>query len=198
VYAVKVNDAVSVKALSAAQLTTAVAAGYSSTNALSGTISDNSSVAIAGSYSFGPAKIFAGYEHIQYANPNTPLSAGFVDIGGYVLAVVSNTAYNNDKILDVTWAGIKYRATKSLDLTAAYYGYSQNSFVTGADAGCSSTVSSGCSGKLTSYSFMADYRFSKRFDAYGGVMYTYVADGLAAGYINSSNMDPTIGVRYQF
>ncbi len=197
-YYIKVNDAVSVKALSAAQLTTAVAAGYSSSNALNGTISDNTSVAITGSYSFGKPKIFAGYEHIQYANPNTPLSAGYIDIGGYVLAAVSNTAYDNDKTLEVYWAGVKYAVTHKLDVTAAWYGYSQNSYATGADAGCSSTVSGGCSGKLTAYSIMADYRLSKRFDVYGGALYTYVADGLAAGYINSTNIDPTIGVRYQF
>ena len=33
--------------------------------------------------------MFAGYEHIQFANPKTPLAAGFHDIGGYVLAFVN-------------------------------------------------------------------------------------------------------------
>jgi predicted porin len=197
-YFIKVNDAVSVKALSAAQVTTAIAAGYSTTNSLNGTISDNTSLAVVGSYSFGRPKIFAGYEHIQFANPTTPLSVGYIDIGGYVLAAVSNTAYTNDKTLEVYWAGVKFAATHKLDLTAAYYGYYQNSYVAGADAGCSSTVSGGCSGKLTAYSVMADYRFSKRFDVYGGALYTYVAGGLAAGYINSTNIDPTVGVRFQF
>lgn len=197
-YLIKVNDAVSVKALSSTQLPTAITAGFSATNALAGTISDNTSVAFAASYSFGKPKIFVGYEHIQYANPTTPLAVGYTDIGGYVLAVVSNTAYTNDKILEVYWAGVKYSVSSKLELTIAYYGYSQNSYVAGADAGCSSTISGGCSGKLTSYSAMADYRFSKRFDAYAGLMYTNVEDGLAAGYLNTENVDPTIGVRYQF
>ncbi len=197
-YFIKVNDAVSVKALSAAQLPTVVAAGYSPSNALAGTISDNTSLAVVGSYSFGKPKIFAGYEHIQYANPTTPLSAGFIDIGGYVLAIVSDTAYTNDKTLEVYWAGVKYDFSKKLNFTVAYYGYSQNSYAAGADAGCSSTISGACSGKLTSYAAMADYRLSKRFDAYAGLMYTNVQNGLAAGYLNSSNVDPTIGVRYQF
>ncbi|HMD73145.1 MAG TPA: porin [Steroidobacteraceae bacterium] len=197
-YYINVNDAVSVKALSAAQLTTAVAAGYSSTNALSGTISDNTSYALVGSYSFGAPKIFAGYDHIQYANPSTPLAAGYIDIGGYVLAAVSNAAYANDKVLQVYWAGLKYAATPKWELTLAYYGYRQNSFVTGADAGCKSTISSGCSGSLDSLSVSAVHHFTKRFDVYAGAMYTEVQNGLASGYLNSSNIDPTIGVRYQF
>ncbi len=55
-----------------------------------------------------PLKIFAGYEHISYANPSSPLPAGFDDIGGYKLAFVNNAAFPNDKILQVYWAGVKY------------------------------------------------------------------------------------------
>ena len=197
-YYINVNDAVSVKALSAAQLPVAVAAGYSPSTALNGTISDNTSYALVGSYSFGAPKIFAGYEHIQYANPSTPLAAGYVDIGGYVLAAVSNTAYPVDKVLEVFWAGLKYSASPKWDLTLAYYGYRQNSFATGADAGCASTLSSTCKGELDALSVSADYRLTKRFDVYAGAMYTGVQNGLAAGYLNTSNIDPTIGVRYQF
>ncbi len=198
-YYAHVNDAVSVKALSASQLTTAVAAGFSSSNSLFGTISDNTSYTVVASYSFGAPKIFAGYEHVQYANPTHPLSAGFIDIGGYVLAATSNTAYTNNKEFQIYWAGLKYAATKNLELTVAYYGYSQNAYAaTGADVGCSSTTSGTCSGTLSAGSVMADYRFTKRFDVYAGVMYTYVQNGLAAGYLNTSNADPTIGVRYQF
>jgi hypothetical protein len=43
------------------------------------------------------------------------------------------------------------------------------------------------------------YKLSKRFDAYAGVMYSAVADGLANGYIYSkNNFDPTLGVRFTF
>ena len=40
--------------------------------------------------------------------PVTPLSAGFIDIGGYVLAFVNDKAYNNPKILQVYWTGVRY------------------------------------------------------------------------------------------
>ena len=66
------------------------------------------------------------------------------------------------------------------------------------NAGCTNNVSAACSGNLWAYSFAAVYRLTKRFDAYGGAMYSGVKNGLANGYINTSNIDPTIGVRYSF
>ena len=56
-------------------------------------------------YIFGALKIYAGYEHIKFDNPNDPLAAGSVIIGGYMLAFVNNTAYDNEKTLQVYWAG---------------------------------------------------------------------------------------------
>jgi len=36
------------------------------------------------------------------------------------------------------------------------------------------------------------------YDAYAGFMWSHVADGLAAGYLNSWTIDPTIGARFNF
>jgi len=44
----------------------------------------------------------------------------------------------------------------------------------------------------------ADYRFNKHFDAYLGAMYSGVHDGVASGYLNTTNINPTVGVRYKF
>jgi hypothetical protein len=55
-----------------------------------------------------PARVSGGYVHIRYANPSTPLSAGFVDEGGYILAFVNNAAYDNQRILQWFWAGVRY------------------------------------------------------------------------------------------
>ena len=38
-------------------------------------VSDNTVFAVAAKYTIGPWKLYGGYEHIQYANPNNPLSA---------------------------------------------------------------------------------------------------------------------------
>jgi predicted porin len=45
---------------------------------------------------------------------------------------------------------------------------------------------------------MVDYRVTKRLDAYAGVMWSQVTGGLASGYLNSQNIGPTVGLRFQF
>ena len=192
------KDAISAASLSTAQVALLPGLGFSVDNSLAATVSDNTTFSIMGLYNFGAPKIFAGYEHIRFANPSTPLTAGFDDIGGYKLAFVNNTAFPTDKILQVYWAGIRYSLTEALDLVGAYYGYHQNSYGVGATAGCSTSIAGTCSGTLEGFSFDADYRLSKRFDTYAGIMYTGVQNGLANGYIHSTNMNPTIGVRYKF
>ena len=197
-YYAHVNDAVSASAISAADMAV-LPAGFAPDKSLAATISDNTTFGVMANYSLGAPKFFAGYEHIKYVNPTDPLAAGFDDIGGYKLAFVSNTAFPNAKILQVFWAGVKFAVNSSFDLTAAYYGYSQNAYGAGADAGCSSTVSGTCSGTENAVSFSADYRFTKRFDAYAGIMWTQVKNGLANGYdLNTSTVDPTIGLRWRF
>jgi predicted porin len=227
-YYAKKYNAVSVSALSAAQVSglaalcqTSVAppanpAGaqcFSSNNSLSGTISDNTTYAVMALYNFGaPAPtVYAGYEHVKFANPNNPYDPGQVIIGGYVLAIVNNKAYEDNKILQVFWAGLKWPITPQLDLIAAYYGYKQNSFATGKDAGCTSSISSGCSGTENTASALLDYRFSKRFDGYIGTFWSEVQDGLAAGFqltnlnakgvstsSSASTLTSTMGIRFRF
>jgi predicted porin len=89
---------------------------------------------------------------------------------------------------------LKFEA--KVDLAAAYYGYRQNSYGTGANAGCTSNNSTSCSGALNGLSLSADWRFTKRFDAYGGALWTSVRDGLSSGYLNTSNIATTVGIRY--
>jgi predicted porin len=197
-YYLKTKDAVSASAISTKQLPL-LPAGFSLDNSVSGTIADTETWSILGLYDFGGPKAYVGYEHVTYSDPSIPLPVGYNDIGGYVLAFVNNTAYlKADKVLQVYWAGVKYPVNQNLDLTAAFYGYKQDSYATGKLAGCSNNVSSACSGNLWAYSFAAVYHLTKRFDAYGGAMYSGVKNGLSNGYLNTSNVDPTIGVRYSF
>jgi predicted porin len=194
----KIYDAISVASLSAIQVSDLPTLGYSSSDSLAGTISDNTTYAIMGSYVFGPAKVFAGYEHIQFANPSTPLEAGALDLGGYVLAFVNNNRYTTDKKQSIYWGGVKWTVMPQLDLTAAFYGYKADSFQAAAAAPCSTTVRSNCSGTEAVGSIDAVYHYSKRFDGYIGAMYSTVSDGLAAGFLNTSTVNPTIGVRFKF
>ncbi|MDR3388467.1 MAG: porin [Rudaea sp.] len=183
------KDAIAAASLSATQIETLPL------NSLAATISDNTSGTIAGSYTAGPFKVSAGFEHIKYENPSLPLSPGFSGLGGYYISVVNNAAFPNDKKVDVSWVGLKYLITPDLDITGAYYHYNQDSY---ALVSCSSTASSQCSGELDAYSFRLDYRWTKRFDTYAGVMFSKVSDGLASGYLHTSTADPMLGFRFQF
>jgi predicted porin len=215
VYYSKINDAVALASLSAAQVAglpglcpDPIPAGgsciaASSNNALAATISDNTTYAFMGLYNMGFLKFFGGYEHIQYANPNTPLAAGF-NVAAYTVAYVNvqsgpKSSFVNDKDLQVYWAGVRYSVLPQLDLVGAYYGYKQNAYGTGADAGCNTNKAGTCSGTENVFSFDADYRLSKRFDAYIGSMYSGVKDGLASGFpYHTTDITTTMGVRFKF
>ncbi|HEY2466125.1 MAG TPA: porin [Steroidobacteraceae bacterium] len=201
-YYVKAHDAISAAALSAAQVALLPGLGFSPDKSLAATVSDNTSYSVMGLYNFGellPLKIFAGYEHISFANPSSPLPAGYDDIGGYSLVFVNNAAFPNDKVLQVFWAGVKYMVTPTVELTGAYYGYKQNSYGTGANAGCSTNVAGTCSGTEDAISFDGIWHMSKRFDTYAGVFYTGVHDGLANGYLfHTTDLTSTVGVRFKF
>jgi predicted porin len=197
-YYSKVNSAITASSLSGAQVASLPGLGYSSENSLAGTISDNTAYSIMALYKIDPLKFFAGYMHIRYENPAHPLSVGFSDIGGYILAFLTNNAYDNSKTVQVYWSGVRYSIVPNLDLTAAYYGYRQNAFGSGTQAGCSTSAHSTCSGNSEAFSLDADYHLSRHFDAYLGAMYSGVHDGVASGYIHTTNINPTVGVRYKF
>jgi predicted porin len=198
-YYSKINDAITASALTAAQVALLPKLGYSVSNSLSATISDNTALGLMGLYQIDPLKFFAGYLHIKYANPTRPLAAGFSDIGGYNLAFVNNAAYTENRFLHLYWAGVRYTVIPHLDVTAAYYQVHQDAYGTGTEAGCTTAAHSVCSGSLEDFSIDADYFFNKHFDAYAGAMYSGVHDGLANGYdFHTTNINPTLGVRYKF
>jgi len=196
----KVKDAVGVSALSAAQLAE-LPVGLDPQNSVSATISDNASFGVMASYAIVPVplSVYGGFQHITYMNPSIPLAPGFDDIGGYKLGAVNNKAYaKGDKELNVYWLGARYAVTPHLTAAVAYYGEKQFAFASGADAGCSNTISGACSGNFNAVSVSLDYHFTKRFDTYAGAMWSNVSHGLANGYLNTTMIDPTIGARFSF
>jgi len=205
----KIYDAIGSAPLAVGVLP-AVAMGYGQ---LATTVSDNTVFSVGARYTLGPWKFWGGYEHIDYANPNNPLNPGAFLQGGMIGAVLNNTNFTTDKILQTVWVGARYSVRADLDLTAAYYHENQNSFIIGNGSNptgtCSTVVSAGCSGSLDAVSFVADWRFARHFDAYAGVMWSQVQNGLANGFLltngtpgNTSNkasaFDPGVGLRYQF
>jgi predicted porin len=178
---------------------------------LTATLSDDTSVMLVGKYSNGPLKLFAGYEFIRYAPPSNPFApgTGFSNISGDFVcagcAAINNTNINNtafnagDKLFNVFWTGVKYAVTSELDVTGAYYHYDQPTF--GAPANCApagSATPANCHGTFDAVSFVVDWQFAKKFDAYAGIMFSQVNGGLANGFLNRAMIDPTVGLRFRF
>jgi predicted porin len=178
---------------------------------LTATLSDDTSVMLVGKYSNGPVKLFAGYEYIQYAPPSNSFAAGtgFTNIAGDFVcagcAAINNTNINNmafsagDKLFQVFWTGVKYSVTDNLDVTGAYYHYDQPTF--GAPTNCApagSATPATCHGTFDAVSFVVDWQFAKKFDAYAGIMFSQVNGGLANGFLNRNTIDPTVGLRFRF
>jgi predicted porin len=190
-----VKDAISAAPLAVGFVPSAAQLAQAGSGLVAGTVSDNTSLMLLARYGIGPVKLFAGYENIRYVNPTVPLPVGSTIIGGYTLGTVSNTGFPNARDLQVFWTGAKYAVRSDVDLIAAYYHQQQNSF---GPVGCSNASLATCSGQLDAVSFLVDYRFAKRFDAYAGAMYSQASNGLASGFLNRSTIDPTVGLRFQF
>ncbi len=195
----KIKDAINLTSpLTAVQVAQLPALGFSSDTAVTGTVSDNETFSLMALYDAGKPKAFFGYEHIEFGNPSHPLQSGFDDIGGYTLVFPTNNAYAKHKILQIYWLGAKYAVTPKFDVSGAWYHYDQNSYATGANAGCTTTVAGNCAGSLNALSLVLDYHFSKRFDSYAGAMWSQVLDGLGSGYFHNNNIAPTVGLRFTF
>jgi predicted porin len=180
---------------------------------LTATISDNSAVMVVAKYVSGPMKLYGGYEHIEYMAPSDPQTA-FVSISGSFICqgcdAINNTDINNtafgvdglgNKILQVMWGGAKYAITDDLDVIAAYYRYIQNSYFGTATSGrapCSGSEHPQCAGTFDAISGVIDWRFAPKWDLYLGVMFSQVSGGLANGFLQHNNIDPTVGLRFRF
>jgi hypothetical protein len=145
--------------------------------------------------------------------PSDPQTA-FTDIAGNFLCEnctainntnIINTAFGRDglgnKIFQVMWTGVRYSLTEKLDVIAAYYHYAQNSYFGTATAGplpCAGSEHPQCAGTFNAISGVIDWRFAPNWDLYGGLMFAKVYSGLANGYIQRDNIDPTISLRLRF
>jgi predicted porin len=187
-----VHGEVAAASLSAAQAATLPV------GSLAATVSDNTGYSVQMSYNakeYFPVKLYAGWERIKYNNPEHPIPAGSIDIGGYLLSATNNTAFGIQKIFVISWIGARWSVTPEFELTLAGYGYNQKSF---AANGCSDRSASSCAGQLHDISLVADYHFTKRFDSYAGVNYSTVQDGLASGFLFTNDWTPMVGVRFNF
>ena len=145
-----------------------------------------------------PSKLtmFAGYSHIQKSHSSDP--GGFTQ-GDYPVDVGINI--NASAIYNMEWVGAKVALPTGWSFSGAFYHIIQNSWTIGltptgdqgigcADAGLL------CAGRFEEASFVTDYAFNKHYDAYAGVNWSEVWDGLASGFYGLSS-NGTIGTQQQ-
>jgi len=229
------EDAVSANVLSSAQLITlntgvgnipgaVVGAIGAGPGLVQGNVSDNTGVMVLAKYAIGQWKFYGGYENFRSTNPNNPLSSGSFLPGGFVLGAANNNAFATARVDQTAWIGAKYAVRSDLDLALVWYHLLQNSFAgtsrggTGGatntnagaliGAGCSDASTGNCSGQQDAVSFVADWRFAKRFDAYAGLVWTQNANGFAngftgvrgaqAGFSNFTVWAPSAGIKFTF
>ena len=172
---------------------------------LYGIVTDNNAILVAAKYAWDPFKFYAGYEYIWQNNPKQPLGVGATDEGGYILSGVEDNNLDSEKLLQIWWAGVKYTYRTKTDVTLSWYQQRQNDFRVPQTCAPGNFRSS-CAGTLNEVSLYADHHFTKRFDGYVGVAYSFVSGGMAIAiphgpgvpFIFPTNVAPTIGVRFAF
>ena len=175
-------------------------------NTVYGIVTDNNAVMMAAKYSWDPIKFFAGYEYIWQNNPSNPLGVGASDQGGYVMSGVEDNNLDSEKLVQIWWTGAKYTYRSKTDFTFAWYQQRQNDFRIPSTCSPTAGFRSSCAGTLNEGSLYVDHHFTKRFDAFAGIAYSYVSGGLAIAiphgpgvpYNYNNNCAPTVGGRFTF
>ncbi len=171
-----------------------------------GIVTDNNAVMVAAKYTLDPIKFFAGYEYIWQNNPANPLGVGASDQGGYFMSGVEDNNLDSEKLVQIWWTGAKYTYRSKTDFTVAWYQQRQNDFRLPPTCSPSAGFRSSCAGTLDEGSFYVDHHFTRRFDGFAGIAYSWVSGGLAIAiphgpgvpYNSDNNCAPTVGGRFVF
>ena len=171
-----------------------------------GIVTDNNAIMVAVKYKLDPFKFFAGYEYIWQNNPSNPLGVGASDQGGYIMSGVEDNNLDSEKLVNIWWTGVKYTYRSKTDFTFSWYQQRQNDFRLPPTCSPSAGFRSSCAGTLNEGSLYADHHFTKRFDGFAGIAYSWVSGGLAIAiphgpgvpYNSDNNFAPTVGGRFTF
>ncbi len=175
-------------------------------NTVYGIVTNNSAIMVAAKYTWDPFKFFGGYEYIRQTNPSNPLGIGASAQGGYLLSGIEDDNLDAPKIVQIWWTGVKYAFDSKTDITLSWYHQLQNDFRVPSTCSPTAGFRSSCAGTLNEVSLYADHHFTKRFDAFAGIAYSFVSGGLAIAiphgpgvpYNSNNNTAPTIGGRFTF
>jgi predicted porin len=198
---------------------------------LKATLSNNTGTMLLAKYRWGPVTLSGGWLWWQQGNPSNDYLNGFETLGGYSVpativttnkaiaklfptAWTNYTAYNDMRVVNVPFFGVKYAVNSQLDVAGAFYYEIQNNY-NSSTTPCAAVPTtfvepngnalhvirennSACAGTQYAISAMVDYRPFKRVDLYAGVMISNVYAGLANGYLATQNIAPTAGLRIKF
>ncbi len=171
-----------------------------------GIVTDNYAIMVAAKYAWDRFKFFAGYEYIWQNNPKNPLGVGASDQGGYFMSGVEDNNLDSEKLVNIWWTGGKYAIDSKTDMTFSWYQQRQNDFRVPPECSPTAGFRSSCAGTLNEGSLFADHHFTKRFDGFAGIAYSWVSGGLAIAiphkpgvpYNSNNNFAPTVGGRFTF
>jgi len=175
-------------------------------NTVYGIVTDNSAIMAAAKYTWDSFKFFGGYEHIRQTNPSHPLGVGALDQGGYIMSGVEDDNLDSPKIVQIWWTGVKYAIDSKTDITLSWYHQLQNDFRIPSTCSPEAGFRSSCAGTLNEVSLYTDHHFTKRFDGFAGIAYSWVSGGLAIAiphgpgvpYNYDNNLAPVVGGRFTF
>jgi len=178
----------------------------STDNTVYGIVTDNNAVMGTAKYSSDSIKFYAGYEYIWQNNPRNPLGVGASDQGGYFMSGVEDNNLDSEKLVQIWWTGAKYTYRRKTDFTVAWYQQRQNDFRVPQTCSAAAGFRSSCAGTLNEGSFYVDHHFTRRFDTFAGVAYSWVTGGLdiaiphgpGVPYNSDNNCAPTVGGRFSF
>ena len=176
------------------------------TNTVYGIVTDNNGVLAAAKYAWNSFKFFAGYEYMWLNNPVNPLGVGASGQGGYILSGVEDNNLDSERRLQDWWSGVKYAVDPKTEVTLSWYQQRQNDFRVPKTCSVEAGFRASCAGTLNEGSLYLDRHFTKRFDGFTGLAYSYVTGGVAIAiphgpgvpYLHNSNFAPTIGGRFAF
>jgi predicted porin len=157
--------------------------------------------------------LYGGYQYVDQSNPeNAQFSySGNTTIGGYRYVTTGLLAFGSDRIRETAWAGVSY-VDGPWRLAAAWYFFSQNSFLNASGQNCaiatraaqtSATfvgirIGSNCSGDYNQGSFLVDYTVNRHFDIYAGVTFDEQTGGLNSGFLADNSWAFASGVRIKW
>jgi predicted porin len=167
--------------------------------------------------------VTGGYSRIDFSNPaDGGFTAGHSTIGGYEIGpilstngstgsgVVNYAFTGGDRFVNVSFITGKYQHDAQWSAAVGYYRYDQKSYGLGVNSipgivapgfsktACSSSTFINCAGAEQVVSFRVDYDWTKNLRIYAGVAYSRVNGGFAFSYLNTSEFDPTVGMRFTF